>query len=368
MELMNVDESDMMIWSKSRDGKFSVKSAYYSVMEELLDNSSLRVQGNWMKIWKLRIPQMVKLFLWRAARGCLPTRVNLNRRHVECTRACPFCELSEESHWHTFFGCSYVEQVWIAAGLWQQILYWLHRVDDFKGMIFAVLSGETVQTCQQFAMVLWCLWKRRNEKVWEDRVKPISTSLKLAMDMLIDWLAAQVHNTSNINQVAATQPVSANNVHNYGMDRNTPTSTTTSLPSTFVASNTHGEDIICNFGGNVNKWCKPAAGELKCNVDATIFGQVTGYGIGMCIRHEKGDFVKAKSLWKEVNIPPQEAEATGLYEAILWLRELGIQRATIKLDCKSVVDGVVENLTNVAEFGTIIRKCKALLNCLQNFK
>jgi hypothetical protein len=47
---------------------------------------------------------------------------------------------------------------------------------------------------------------------------------------------------------------------------------------------------------------------------------------------------------------------------------LGNQPATIKLDCKSVVDGVIGNLTNIAEYDTIIRKCKTLLNFLQNFK
>jgi hypothetical protein len=73
-------------------------------------------------------------------------------------------------------------------------------------------------------------------------------------------------------------------------------------------------------------------------------------------------------LRKETCIPPQETEAIGLYEALFWLRELGIQCVTIKLGCKSVVDGVVGNLTNVAEYGTIIKKCKTLLNCLQNFK
>jgi ribonuclease HI len=116
------------------------------------------------------------------------------------------------------------------------------------------------------------------------------------------------------------------------------------------------------------RWCKPAVGELKCNVDATIFDQLVGYGIGICIRDEKGEFVKAKLLRKETCIPPQETEAIGLYEALFWLRELGIQCVTIKLGCKSVVDGVVGNLTNVAEYGTIIKKCKTLLNCLQNFK
>jgi ribonuclease HI len=102
--------------------------------------------------------------------------------------------------------------------------------------------------------------------------------------------------------------------------------------------------------------------------DGTIFYQLVGYGIGICIRDEKGEFVKAKSPWKETCIPPQEAEAIGLYKALLWLRALGIQHVTIELDCKSVVDGVVGNITSVAEHGTIIRKCKTLLNCLQNFK
>jgi hypothetical protein len=52
MELLNVEENDVMIWNKSRNGVFSVKSAYYSIMEELLDKSSLRIEGNWMQIWK----------------------------------------------------------------------------------------------------------------------------------------------------------------------------------------------------------------------------------------------------------------------------------------------------------------------------
>jgi hypothetical protein len=72
---------------------------------ELIDNSSLRIQP----CGEL------------AAHGCLPTRVNLNPHHVNCRRACPYCEMSEESDWHIFFGCIHVEQVWNEAGVWQRI-------------------------------------------------------------------------------------------------------------------------------------------------------------------------------------------------------------------------------------------------------
>jgi hypothetical protein len=54
----------------------------------------------------------------------------------------------------------------------------------------------------------------------------------------------------------------------------------------------------------------------------------------------------------------------------LCLRELGVWdvwRVTIELDSKSVVNGIVENLTNIAEYDTIIKKSKALLCNLQNF-
>jgi hypothetical protein len=57
--------------------------------------------------------------------------------------------------------------------------------------------------------------------------------------------------------------------------------------------------------------------ELNCNVDATIFEKLRSYRIGMCIQNERGEFVEA-------NISPQEAEAIGLYEVVLCLRELGV--------------------------------------------
>ncbi|GAU49989.1 hypothetical protein TSUD_272900 [Trifolium subterraneum] len=67
-------KEDGYIWKFNSHGEYSVKSAYYNIMENLIENEAFRVEGNCLSIWKLKIPQKVKVFLWRMARGCLPTR------------------------------------------------------------------------------------------------------------------------------------------------------------------------------------------------------------------------------------------------------------------------------------------------------
>ena len=50
----------------------------------------------------MKIPQKVKVFLWCATRGCLPTRERLRTRAVQCTKRCVRCEGSYKNDWHVF--------------------------------------------------------------------------------------------------------------------------------------------------------------------------------------------------------------------------------------------------------------------------
>jgi hypothetical protein len=44
------------------------------------------------------------------------------------------------------------------------------------------------------------------------------------------------------------------------------------------------------------------------------------YGIDMCIRNDRGQFIKVKTTWLERLPPTQKAEVVGLKEAIIWVR------------------------------------------------
>jgi len=82
MPIMDDMGEDKRCWKFIKHSDYMFKSIYNYTMENLVDNSELRVKGNWMKIWSLRIPQKVKVFLWRMVRGCLLMKHRLQTRGV----------------------------------------------------------------------------------------------------------------------------------------------------------------------------------------------------------------------------------------------------------------------------------------------
>ena len=86
---------DCLIWAKSKDGKYTVCSAYRMVVarEESNQPSSSHIKENtiWRKMWKLNIPPKTKHFLWRALINSLPTKMNLKKRGVQVWEVCDRC-------------------------------------------------------------------------------------------------------------------------------------------------------------------------------------------------------------------------------------------------------------------------------------
>ena len=106
MPIMDDMGQDRRCWKFTTQREYTVKSAYHHTMENLVDNNDMRAKGNWMKIWSIRILQKVKVFLWRAARGCLPTKHMLQTRGINVCARCVHCHSSYKNDWHVFFGCA----------------------------------------------------------------------------------------------------------------------------------------------------------------------------------------------------------------------------------------------------------------------
>ena len=74
---------DILAWMYNKNGLFSVKSTYRVAVqiqkgEEWIEKSSDCAGRNvWNALWKLHIPNKIKVFGWRACQEILPTRSNL---------------------------------------------------------------------------------------------------------------------------------------------------------------------------------------------------------------------------------------------------------------------------------------------------
>ena len=111
--------SDVLIWHFTKDGEFTVRSRYRITinLNHLSGSSSSDEAARWrLKIWKLDVPQKVKLVLWRVCKGWLPTRAILACQGVGTELWCPICSNHVETTSHTFWGCAFARLVWKSAG------------------------------------------------------------------------------------------------------------------------------------------------------------------------------------------------------------------------------------------------------------
>jgi hypothetical protein len=104
-------QQDRMVWKAEKHGHYSVRSAYRLCVNDLVDLSHLRRPGFWSGIWRLKVPAKVKNLVWRMCRGCLPTRVRLQDKGVQCLVNCVSCDSDYENLSHLFFACLYAIQV-----------------------------------------------------------------------------------------------------------------------------------------------------------------------------------------------------------------------------------------------------------------
>lgn len=75
--LLASKQLDQWFWAEEPKGVFSVKSLYRSLQFNKDPIVWSDQDSIWKRIWKLGVPPKVRVTLWRAAAGCLPTRANL---------------------------------------------------------------------------------------------------------------------------------------------------------------------------------------------------------------------------------------------------------------------------------------------------
>ncbi|KAK2445802.1 putative mitochondrial protein [Trifolium repens] len=77
-----------------------------------------------------------------------------------------------------------------------------------------------------------------------------------------------------------------------------------------------------------------------CNIDTACYSDVNIYCVAACVRDAQGQFVKAYTRRFEGKPEIAEAEASGVLEALQWLRQQQLSNVQIETDCLQVCRSV----------------------------
>ncbi|GMY34274.1 hypothetical protein FCV25MIE_29516, partial [Fagus crenata] len=109
--LSTLHSNDSPMWKANNLGVFTVKSAYHfkptSSRDEGSSSNRTQYRQFWKALWKLKVPNKVKIHLWRACLNALPTRWALRHRRVLSDPICPICNGEDKTTTHALWTCLY---------------------------------------------------------------------------------------------------------------------------------------------------------------------------------------------------------------------------------------------------------------------
>lgn len=162
---------DQMCWIPNRSGDFSVKSAYYTDQSPRFDETIDPNSSLLSRIWKSKLLERLKTFLWRCIVGALPTKQILATKFPIDSDCCLLCNSEVESIDHVFIHCPLARAIWFSV--------WGLRIDmigigSLSQLIeFFLDNPEALYQVSQVdsiiggSITLEDLWKYRNGGVCE---------------------------------------------------------------------------------------------------------------------------------------------------------------------------------------------------------
>jgi hypothetical protein len=136
-------------------------------------------------VWKNFAPSKVQFFAWLLSRSRVQSRAALLKKKIlsAAEAGCPICSDPLETANHIFFGCSFVQRFWAAAGFQfpaDADVKLLYRYDAPA----AVPKGSA---CTFTLLCLWNLWKHRNAVVFRGQSPCLPLLLKMCRDDALLW-------------------------------------------------------------------------------------------------------------------------------------------------------------------------------------
>jgi hypothetical protein len=174
--------------SPPKKGLFKVGSFFSSLACDVRSHFPCK------SVWWTQAPPRVAFFAWSAALGKILTVDNLRKRHVIVVDRCCMCKRSGESVDHLLLHCVVAYAMWSAifSRFDLSSVMPLRVLDLFAcwwtaGRPRSAVIWKMVPTC-----ILWCVWKERNDRCFEDLERSSEDILTSFFHTLYLWTVAFV--------------------------------------------------------------------------------------------------------------------------------------------------------------------------------
>ncbi|KAK4258548.1 hypothetical protein QN277_004989 [Acacia crassicarpa] len=306
----------LLRWKWTKDGQFTVKSAY----------DSLRPLANlpdklWGSIWKIKAPERCKIFLWLVLHNRLLTNVSRCKRGLSEDGRCPVCKVDLETLLHVLRDCPGTHELWrqiVPSHLWNTFTSldldsWMRWNLTSRGG-----SQKSEEWKQLFAIICWWLWKRRNSFVFED--------------------------TSVSNFAVLASVSSIRNCLNEARDRwgiGGIKKRTLNLPE--------------------DHWQAPPANWVKINTDGAFSHSSSGVASGGILRNDDGEFVQA-FLFKGEEGDSLTAELWGCLLGLKLAWDRGFRNVILEVDSAEAVELMRRPMNDAHEDHCLVEEIHAVIH------
>ncbi|EEE56168.1 hypothetical protein OsJ_05086 [Oryza sativa Japonica Group] len=149
-------------------------------------------------IWTTKTPSKVRFFLWLAAKGHCSTADNLEKKGWPHEEHCVLCQREDESCSHLLLTCDYTQRVWLLMKKWIGISFpvsgheeenltdWWTNARRFFRTGYRDIFDSVV------ALICWSLWKERNVRIFEQKVRTPEQLVEDIKEEILVWKTAGV--------------------------------------------------------------------------------------------------------------------------------------------------------------------------------
>jgi len=244
--------------------------------------------------------------MWRARKSILPTNYNLKLRKVTTEDKCVVYGKPESSG-HILWDCVFAVDVWKETRL--NLPKFQNPQRDFIDVAWRLRDVQSEVVWEIIATMAWCLWKNRNSVKYEGKGKPTKAIAREAKTVVEEF-----------HMFNSTMSQESNSRRRY--------------------------------------WTPPLSDWYKVNVDEAVFKEINSYSIGVVIRNDKGQLMRAMSKKLELPLGALEVEAKAVEEGAMLAKDFDLSHIIIEGDAQTVMSALAGHTSPPSTIQNIIARAR----------